>query len=199
MERVHKELCKKFLNDPDNHNGFVIHLKHTSWSVKSYWPLEALWCLCLVALSCPTLCNPTDYSPLGSSIHGDFPGKNTGVGCHAFLQGIFLTQGLNLCLPNCRQILYLLSHQGSITTNKTSGGDGLQAEIFKILKNDALKVLLSTGQQILKTQKWPQDLKNVSLHSNTKEGQCQRMLKLSYNCTHFTCYQGYSQNPSSWL
>ena len=44
---------------------------------------------------CPTLCNPMDYSPLGSSVHGDSPGKNTGVGCHALLQGILLTQGLN--------------------------------------------------------------------------------------------------------
>ena len=40
-------------------------------------------------------------------------GKNTGVGCHCLLQGIFLTQGSNLRLPNCRQILYQLSHQGS--------------------------------------------------------------------------------------
>ena len=39
-----------------------------------------------------------DYSPPGSSVHGDSPGKNTGVGCHAFLQGIFLIQGSNLCL-----------------------------------------------------------------------------------------------------
>ena len=43
-----------------------------------------------------------DCDPLGSSVHGDFPGKNTGVGCHALLQGIFLTQGstphlLQLC------------------------------------------------------------------------------------------------------
>ena len=44
--------------------------------------------LCLVAQSCPTLCDPIDYSPLGSSVHGDSPGKNTGVGCHALLQGI---------------------------------------------------------------------------------------------------------------
>ena len=36
-----------------------------------------------------------DCSPPGSSVHGDSPGKNTGVGCHALLQGIFLTQGLN--------------------------------------------------------------------------------------------------------
>ena len=43
----------------------------------------------------------------------DFPGKNIGIGCHFLLQGIFLTQGSNLCLLNCRQILYPLSHQGS--------------------------------------------------------------------------------------
>ena len=41
---------------------------------------------CLVAQLCPTLCNPMDYSPLGSYIYGDSPGKNTGVGCHALLQ-----------------------------------------------------------------------------------------------------------------
>ena len=39
------------------------------------------------------------------------PGKNTGVGCHFLLQGIFLTQGLNPCLLHCRHILYHLSHQ----------------------------------------------------------------------------------------
>ena len=41
------------------------------------------------------------------------PGENTGVGCHFLLQGIFPTQGLNLGLPHCRQILYHLSQQGS--------------------------------------------------------------------------------------
>ena len=45
--------------------------------------------LCLVAQSCPTLCDPMDCSLPGSSVHGDSPGKNTGVGCHALLQGIF--------------------------------------------------------------------------------------------------------------
>ena len=51
--------------------------------------------------SCLTLCNPMDYSPSGSSVYEDSPGKNTGMGCHALLQGIFLTQGSNphlLCL-----------------------------------------------------------------------------------------------------
>ena len=53
-------------------------------------------CACSVALSQPTLCNPTDCSPPVSSVH--FPGKNTGVGCHFLLQWIFPTQGLNPCL-----------------------------------------------------------------------------------------------------
>ena len=45
----------------------------------------------LVAQLCQTLCDPMDYNPLGSSVLGDSPGKNTGVGCHAILQGIFPT------------------------------------------------------------------------------------------------------------
>ena len=43
----------------------------------------------------------------------DFPGRNTGVGSHSLLQGIFPTQGSNLGLPRCRQILYCLRHQRS--------------------------------------------------------------------------------------
>ena len=46
---------------------------------------------------------------------------------------------------------------GSITTNKASGGDGIPVKLFQILKDDAVKVLHSIGQQILKTQQWPQD------------------------------------------
>ena len=51
-----------------------------------------------------TLCNPKDCRPLGSSVHGDAPGKNTAVGCHFLFQGIFLTQRLNLRLLHCRWI-----------------------------------------------------------------------------------------------
>ena len=52
-----------------------------------------------------TLGNVMDCSPPGSSVHGDSPGKNTGVGCHALLQGIFATRELNphlLCLLHCQ-------------------------------------------------------------------------------------------------
>ena len=49
---------------------------------------------------------PIDSSPPGSSVHGDSPGKNTGVGCLFFILGIFPIQGPNLSLLRCRQILY---------------------------------------------------------------------------------------------
>ena len=62
---------------------------------------------------CPTLCDPMDCSPPGSSVHGDSPGKNAGVVCHAILQGIFPTQGSNPCLLRCRWVLYL-SHGGGL-------------------------------------------------------------------------------------
>ena len=74
----------------------------------------------------------------------------------------------------------------SITTNKASGSDGIPVEIFKILKDDAEKVLHSIKQQIWKTQQWPPDWKKVSFHSNPQKRQCQRMLKLPHNCTHLT-------------
>ena len=47
----------------------------------------------------------------------------------------------------------------SITTNKTSGGDGIPVELFQILKDDAVKVLQSICQQVWKTLQWPQDWK----------------------------------------
>ena len=53
---------------------------------------------------------PEGCGPSGSSVHGDSPGKNTGVDCHVLLQGIFPTQGSNPGLLHCRQILYQLSY-----------------------------------------------------------------------------------------
>ena len=68
---------------------------------------------CLVTVVSDSLQPHELYSLTGSSVHADSPGKNTGMGCHALLQGIFSTQGLNLGLPHCRWILYFLSHLGS--------------------------------------------------------------------------------------
>ena len=59
---------------------------------------------------------------------------------------------------------------GSITTNKASGGDGIPAELFQILKDDAVKVLRSICQQIWKTQQWPQDWKKSLFIPIPKKG-----------------------------
>ena len=75
-----------------------------------------------VTQSCPTLREPMDCSLPGSSVHVIFPGNSTGVDCLFLLQGIFPTQGLNLCLSHCRQMLYCLSHQGSPLVKQ--GGPG---------------------------------------------------------------------------
>ena len=57
-------------------------------------PAQQSACMCAESLQlCPTPCNPIDCGLPVSSVHGDSPGKNTGVGCHALFQGIFLTQG----------------------------------------------------------------------------------------------------------
>ena len=72
----------------------------------------------------------------------------------------------------------------SITMNKASGGDGIPAELFQILEDDAVKVLHSICQQIWKTQQGPQDWERSGLIPIPKKRQWQRMLKLPYNCTH---------------
>ena len=59
---------------------------------------------------------------------------------------------------------------GSITMSKASGGDGIPVELFQILKDDAVKVLHSIGQQIWKTQQWPQDWKSSVFIPIPKKG-----------------------------
>ena len=58
----------------------------------------------------------------------------------------------------------------SITTNKASGGDEIPAELFQVLKDDAIKVLHSICQQIWKTQQWPQDWKRSVFIPIPKKG-----------------------------
>ena len=93
-----EELYKKYLHDPDNHNGVITHLEPDILECKVKWAL------------------------------------------------------------------------GSITTNKASGGDGIPAELFQILKDDAVKVWHSICQQIWKTQQWPQDWKRSVFIPVPKKG-----------------------------
>ena len=114
MAKIHKELYKKDLHDPDNHDSVITDLEPDILECEVQWALE------------------------------------------------------------------------SITTNKASGADGIPVELFQILKDDAVKVLHSICQQIWKNSAVATGLEKVSFHSNPKERQCQRMLKLPYNCTHLT-------------
>ena len=69
----------------------------------------------LVTQLCLILCDPVNCSPAHQApLSMGFAGKNAGVGNYCLLQGIFLTQGSNPGLLNCRQILYHLSHQEAL-------------------------------------------------------------------------------------
>ena len=74
----------------------------------------------------------------------------------------------------------------SITTNKASGGDGIPVELFQILKDDVVKSAALNMPAYLENSAVTTGLEKVSFHSNPKERQCQRMLKLLHNCTHLT-------------
>ena len=83
----------------------------------SFLSAEVCVCVCvcvLAAQSCLTLCDRMGCSPSDFSVHGDSPGKNTGVDCHALLQRIFPAQGLSLGLLHCKRTCYHLSHKGSL-------------------------------------------------------------------------------------
>ena len=69
---------------------------------------------------------------------------------------------------------------GNINMNKANGGDRIPAELFQVLKDDAVKVLHSNSAVAA-------GLEKVSFHSSPKERQCQRMFRPPDNCTHFTC------------
>ena len=76
---------------------------------------------------------------------------------------------------------------GSITINKASGANGTPAELFEILKVDAIKVLQLNVPANLENSAVAAGLEKVSFHIKPKEGQCQRMLRLLHNCTYLTC------------
>ena len=75
----------------------------------------------------------------------------------------------------------------SIIMNKASSSDEIPVQLFQILKDDAVKVLHSNMLGNFENSAVATGLEKVSFHSNPKERQCQRMLKLPHNCTHLTC------------
>ena len=104
-------------NKPHNRQKIIFNI-FCSFPFNSYflYIISMLCCVLCAVLSHSVVSNSLGHmnsSPPGSSDHGGSPGKNTGVACHALLQGIILTQELNQDLLYCGQILYQLSHQGN--------------------------------------------------------------------------------------
>ena len=75
---------------------------------------------------------------------------------------------------------------GSIAMNKARGGDRIPAELFQILKDDAVRSAALNMPAYLENPVMATGLEKVSFHSNPKERQCQRMLKLPHSCTHLS-------------
>ena len=107
---------------------YVYFIDYPGFSLFIYfsWTMIALKCcvsLCFACKhakslqSCLTLCDPMDYSQPGSSVYGHSPDKNTGVGCHALLQGIFPTQGLT---PHLMSPALACGFSTTLTTGKPS-------------------------------------------------------------------------------
>ena len=95
---------------------FFFFIEAKDWEQREGTPKGGVWvkacCLWLVTQSYPAL-RPHRLQPARLLCPWEPPGKNTRVGCHALLQGIFPTQGLNPGLLHCRLILYRLSYKGS--------------------------------------------------------------------------------------
>ena len=94
--------------------------------------------LCLVALLCPTLCNPMGWGLPSSSVHGDSPGKNTGVGCHALLQGDISNPGIESESPAFQVNSLLSEPSGKPRYRHDSPADPSPSQIRKHSgKNDS--------------------------------------------------------------
>ena len=85
----------------------------------------------LVAQSCLTLYDPMACSPPGSSVYGDSPGKNTRVGCHSLLQGIFTTQGWTSGLPHAGRFFTIWATRILNNTKRMSGA----SQVALVVKN----------------------------------------------------------------
>ena len=101
----------------NSHSNTVVNLFCFSCLYVIFLSITCTGMKILVTQLCLILCDPLDYSLPGSSVNEIVQArileKNTGVDSHSLLQGIFPTQGSNLCLLHCRQILYHLSHHRS--------------------------------------------------------------------------------------
>ena len=164
---------------------------------KPAWGISHLLLLRLVAKSCPTLCRLIGWRP-PVNCSWDFPVKNTGVGCHFLLQGIFPTQGLNSHLLHCRRILYHWATR--------------KAQILKHCSISSYRYLLLFSCSVLSNSLWLHELQHARLPCpSLLPSVCSESCPLSQRChptisssvTPFSsCLQSFPASrsfPVSWL
>ena len=106
-----RRVVLKLLWAVESHGGLQKH-RFLGTTCRMSDSVDIAWmqpCVCMLVTQSCLIVSPTRFLCSWNS-----RGRNTGVGCHSLIQGIFLTQGSNPGLPHCRQILYCLSHQGSL-------------------------------------------------------------------------------------
>ena len=146
MARVHGRTVQKDLHDPDNHDGVITDLQPDILECEVKWALGSK----IARRNINNFRHADDTTFMAESEEELYrkdvndPDNHNDVIIH--LEPDILEHEVKWAL-------------GSITTNKAGGGDGIPAELFQILKDDALKVLHSIYQQVWKTQQWLQDWK----------------------------------------
>ena len=152
-------------------NIFRPQLTMGDWNLQKVKPrIKDRCCYCLVALVISSSVWPYGLQQARLLCPWDSPGKNTGEGCHALFQGIFLTQGSNPGLPHCRQILYHLNHQEAPmlwkNPNELFGQPNNIGNIYTISK-------ITAGNWVPRVNRWhvnkgfhgPKDLGNINLRN----------------------------------
>ena len=121
---------------------FSVFSLDTFFCALTYYMCVCVWSHSVVSDSL----RPCGLHPARLLCPWDSPGKNTGVGCHFLLQGIFPTQGSNPGLLLCRQMLYPLSHQGSLNYHYIYE-NGTRIDFTKILRKVS-RAYLSRGEKM---------------------------------------------------
>ena len=158
----------------------------------------------LVTQLCPTLCDPIDCSLPDPSCPRSSPGKNTGVGSHSLLQGIFPSQGSNPHLPHCSQILYCLSHQRTMFIPTTNIAMGWRIPLFwalvRLSITDSMDMYLSKHWETVKDREaWCPRGHRVRHNLATTKDQLQNLVNRSVlESTLFICHTCFPRLHQSW-
>ena len=160
LPQTPKTLCKKMKQINWQVDNRTRQLSLQGWLSVIWWKMKVK---VLVTLSCLTV---TPWTIDHQAPPGNFSGKNTGVGCHSFFQGIVPIQVSNPGLPQCRQILYHLSHQGS-PDSTVEGPKGHPQELELYLWN---RTWPKISEQVMCLKQYRNDMGGKWTHVKARGG-----------------------------